>query len=212
MPPRRSTGLTQRQRAVLDWIKGFIGEHGMPPTVRELGSAFGIKSSSAFYLLKELERKGALERGDMGARSMVVKAAARRPRSDHVSVTIVGRIAAGCPIEAIEDDAGRVTVRRDLLRGMPGFALQVVGDSMIEAGILDGDVVVVRQQETADDGDIVVALIEDEATLKRIYREHEGVRLEPANKLLRPIRVQTGRFRIQGKVVSVHRCLDDNSA
>lgn len=212
MPPRRSTGLTQRQQAVLDWINEFIDEHGMPPTVREIGGSFGIKSSSAFYLLKELERKGALARGDRGARSMVVKAGARPPWSEQVSVTVVGRIAAGCPVEAIEDDAGRVTVRRDLLRGRPGFALQVVGDSMIDAGILDGDVVVLRRQETAEDGDIVVALLEGEATLKRIYREHDGVRLEPANKLLRPIRVQTGRFEIQGKVVGVHRYLDDNSA
>lgn len=90
--------------------------------------------------------------------------------------------------------------------------LQVVGGSKIKAGILDSDVVVVRQQETAEDGDIVVALLEDEATLKYLYCEPDGVRLEPANKSLRPIRVQTGRFMIQGKVVGVHRCLDDDSA
>lgn len=207
MPPRRSTELTQRQRAVLDWIKAFIDEHRMPPTVREIGGAFGVKSSSVFYFLKELERKGALKRGNMGARSMVVKTGVRRQRSDHVSVTIVGRIAAGCPIEAVEDDAGRVTVRRALLRGRPGFALQVVGDSMIDAGILDGDVVVVRQQETAEDGDIVVALIEEEATLKCIYREPNGLRLEPANSKLKPLRVRSGEFRIQGMVVAVQRCL-----
>jgi len=208
LPPRSTTSLTPRQRAVLDWIKRFIAEHGMPPTVREIGGAFQIKSSSAFYLLKELERKGAVERGRMGARSLVVKDAAKRRGSEHVAVSIVGRIAAGRPIEAIENDVGKVTVRRDLLKGRPGFALQVAGDSMIEAGILDGDFVVVRKQETAEDGDIVVALIEDEATLKRFYRERGGVRLEPANKSMRPISVRRGEFRIQGKVVSVQRSLD----
>ncbi len=208
MPPRRTTGLTERQRAVLEWIKRFIGEHGIPPTVREVGGAFDIKGSSAFYLLKQLERKGAIERGRLGARSLVVRDAANRDRSEFVAVPIVGRIPAGQPIEAIENEAGKVTVRRDLLQGRPGFALQVAGDSMIDAGILDGDFVVVRRQETAEDGDVVVALIEDEATLKRFYRERGGARLEPANKTMRPIRVRTGEFRIQGKVVSVQRSLD----
>ena len=208
MPPRSTTGLTTRQRVVFEWIRGFIDQHGMPPTVREVGSAFGIKSSSAFYLLKELERKGALERGPMGARSLLVKNAGKRSRSGFVAVPILGRIAAGRPIEAIENNAGKVTVRKDLLQGRPGFALQVVGDSMIDAGILDGDFVVIRQQETAADGDIVVALIADEATLKRFYREPSGVRLEPANKSMRPISVRTGEFRIQGSVVAVSRWLN----
>lgn len=208
MPPRSTTGLTPHQRAVLDWIKGFIHEHGMPPTVREIGSAFDVKSSSAFYVLKELERKGAVQRGRLGARSLVVKHAVKRSRSGFVAVPIVGRIAAGRPIEAIQDDAGEVTVRTDLLQGRPGYALQVAGDSMIDDGILDGDFVVVRRQETAEDGDIVVALIEDEATLKRFYRECGCVRLEPANQSMHPIRVRTGEFRIQGKVVSVQRSLD----
>lgn len=211
MPPRSTKSLTTHQRAVLDWIKGFIAQHGIPPTVREIGSAFGIKSSSAFYLLKELERKGAVERGRLGARSLVVTQAPRRSRSGFVAVPIVGRIAAGRPIEAIENNVGDVTVRRDLLQGRAGFALQVVGDSMIDAGILDGDFVVVRQQETAEDGDIVVALIEADATLKRFYRERDGVRLEPANRRLKPIRIQVGEFRIQGRVVSVMRVVGAGS-
>lgn len=207
MPPRRTTDLTPRQRAILDWIKRFIAEHGMPPTVREIGSAFQIRSSSAFYLLKELERKGVVERGQMGARSLVVKETGRQPRSEYVAVSIVGRIPAGRPIEAIENDAGKVTVRKDLLWGRPGYALQVVGDSMIEAGIFDRDYVVVRKQDTADDGDIVVALIEEEATLKRFHREKDRIRLDPANKDMEPIYVDSGEFRVQGKVVAVHRTL-----
>lgn len=208
MPPREPTRLTPHQRKVLDWIKQFIRANGMPPTVREIGTAFDIKSSSVFALLKALERKGALQRGELGARSLIIHDVRRRGGEGMVEVSIVGRIAAGRPIEAIEDDRGKVSVRRDLLRGQPGYALQVVGDSMIDAGILNGDYVVIRKQETADDGDIVVALIGDEATLKRIFRERDGVRLEPANTALRPIWVREDDFRVQGKVVGVHRVMD----
>ncbi|NUQ46855.1 MAG: transcriptional repressor LexA [Phycisphaerae bacterium] len=205
MPGRSQTRLTAHQRATLDWINQFIRTHGMPPTVREIGTAFGIKSSSAFAVLQALERKGALKRGELGARSLIVKPMRQRDRGEHVNVPIVGRIAAGRPIEAIENEHGALNVRADLLRGRPGYALQVLGDSMVEAGILNGDYVVIRKQETANDGDIVVALIGHDATLKRFYREHDGVRLEPANASMRPIRIRSGEFRIQGTVVAVHR-------
>ncbi|MCG3125563.1 MAG: LexA repressor [Phycisphaerae bacterium] len=208
MPGGGQTPLTAHQLAILDWIKQFIRTHAMPPTVREIGAAFDIKSSSVFALLKALERKGALQRGELGARSLIIHDARRRGRDGVVEVSIIGRIAAGRPIEAIEGDRGTVSVRRDLLRGQPGYALQVVGDSMIDAGILNGDYVVVRKQETADDGDIVVALIGDEATLKRIFRERDGVWLEPANRALRPIWVRNDDFRVQGKVVGVHRVME----
>jgi len=208
MPPRGTTRLTSHQQQVLDWIKQFIHAHGMPPTVREIGAAFDIKSSSVFALLKALERKGALQRGELGARSLIIHDARRRGREGVVEVSIIGRIAAGRPIEAIEDDRGTVSVRRDLLRGQPGYALQVVGDSMIDAGILDGDYVVVRKQETAEDGDIVVALIGDEATLKQFFRERDAVRLEPANRALQPTWVREEDFRVQGKVVGVHRVME----
>ncbi|GIK17001.1 MAG: LexA repressor [Planctomycetota bacterium] len=198
---------TPRQREILVWVKAFIRDHGMPPTVREIGDAFGIKSSSVFHLLKELERKGYLERGELGARSLIVKGRKRVPCGCE-EVPVVGRIAAGCPAEAIEHDAGTLHVNKEMLRGRGGFALKIVGDSMVEAGILDGDYVIIRKQETAEDGDVVVALIEDEATLKRFYREGEGVRLEPANSRMQPIHVRTGEFRIQGKVVGVQRHID----
>jgi len=207
MHGRGQNPLTPHQRAILDWIKQFIRAHGMPPTVREIGAAFGIKSSSAFAALRALERKGALKRGELGARSLIVKPARERDRGVHVAVPLIGRIAAGRPIEAIQDEHGAVGVRADLLRGRPGYALQVIGDSMIGAGILDGDYVVVRKQETAEDGDIVVALIENEATLKRFYREPDAVRLEPANAAMPSIRVSAGEFRIQGTVVAVQRLL-----
>jgi repressor LexA len=203
--------LTARQRQVFEWVKAFIREHAMPPTVREIGRAFHIESSSVFDFLKTLERKNYLRRGDRGARSLIVEGMRRRSRlgSDIVEVAIVGRIPAGQPIEAIEHNCGTVAVKRDLLRGREAYALQVEGQSMVKAGILDGDCVIVRKQDTADDGDIVVALIENEATLKRFYRDGNGVRLEPANSRMRPIHVQSGEFKIQGKVVGVQRTISD---
>jgi repressor LexA len=200
--------LTPRQEEILSWVKGFIGDHGMPPTVREIGTAFGIKSSSVFDLLQALERKGHLRRGDLGARSLIVKGRVQRREWNFAEVRVIGRIRAGAPIEAIEENCGTIAVKKDLLRGREAFALKVEGNSMVEAGILDGDYVVVRKQETADDGDIVVALIGNEATLKRYYREGDGIRLEPANPALSAIRIRSGQFAIQGVVVSVMRVLD----
>jgi len=200
--------LTPRQDEILSWVKSFIRDHGMPPTVREIGSAFDIKSSSVFDLLQALERKGHLRRGDLGARSLIVKGRVRRHEWSYTEVRVIGRIRAGAPIEAIEENWGTIAVKKDLLRGHAAFALKVEGNSMVEAGILDGDCVVVRKQETADDGDIVVALIGNEATLKRYYREVDGIRLEPANPALSAIRIRSGQFAVQGVVVSVMRVLD----
>ena len=210
MSPKKIDDLTPRQSEVFTWIKEFIRDHGMPPTVREIGGAFDIKSSSVFDLLKALERKGYLRRGDRGARSLIIAGERKRRGSGSgtVEVPVVGRIPAGQPIEAIEHDCGTVAVSKDLFRGADAYALKVEGSSMMEAGILDGDYVIVRKQETAGDGDIVVALIENEATLKRFFREADGVRLEPANHKMKPVRVQSGEFRIQGKVVSVMRLMD----
>ena len=200
--------LTGRQREILNWIKRFINEQGMPPTVREIGAAFEIGSSSVFDHLKALERKGHLRRGELGARSLILEEADDLRGCEHAEVRVLGRIAAGSPIEAVEDDLGTIPVSKELLRGHGGFALQVEGDSMVEAGIHDGDYVIVREQDTAENGDIVVAVIEGEATLKRFYKEKDGVRLEPANWKMEPIEVKSGDFRIQGKVVGVMRILE----
>jgi len=200
--------LTQRQRETLEWVKDFINEKGMPPTVREIGAAFGIKSSSVFDLLTVLERKGYLRRGDRGARSLIVEGLTSA-RNEISEVPVVGSIAAGRPIEAIQDDRGTIAVSRDLTRGHETYALKVEGESMVDAGILDGDYVIVRTQETADDGDIVVALIGEEVTLKRFYREKNGVRLDPANQNMSSIIISAGDFRIQGLVVGVMRMMDN---
>lgn len=134
-----------------------------------------------------------------------------QPRAEVEEVPLLGVIAAGRPIEAIEDDRGSVIVKKGVLRGRETFALRVEGDSMVDAGILNGDYVIVWKQESADNGDIVVALIGEEATLKRFYREKNGVRLEPANPALFPIHVRSGQFRILGKVIGVQRFLDSPS-
>ncbi len=200
-------GLTPRQREVLDWVKTYIRDHGMAPTMREIGSAFGIKSSSVFDLIEAMGRKGFLERHERKARSLIVKGRRSRHECGCQEARVVGRIAAGRPIEAIQHDRGTVPVAKDLLRGREAFALKVEGDSMIEAGILDGDYVIVRKQETAEEGDVVVALIGDEATLKRFHREEGRIRLDPANRRMKPIYVDSGEFRLQGIVVAVHRML-----
>ena len=201
-----SESLTDRQREIFNWIKAFIRKHSMPPTVREIGEAFDIKSSSVFQHLKALEKKGHLRRGELGARSLIIKGRENVPCGCE-KVPVVGRIAAGSPILAVEEETDTVTVEKKLLRGWKAYALRVEGKSMVDAGILDGDYVIVRQQDTADDGDIVVALIEDEATLKRFYRDGNRVRLEPANKKMKPITLESGEFRIRGKLVAVRRTL-----
>ncbi len=196
---------TPRQQEILSWVKTFIRDHGMPPTVREIGGAFEIKSSSVFDLLKALESKGHLRRGELGARSLIVEDHSQQHDCGCVEVRVMGRVRAGSPVEAIEDDHGTVAVKRDLLRGRTAFALIVEGTSMVDAGILDGDYVIVLQQETAEDGDVVVALIDGEATLKRLRVERNRIRLDPANDKMKPIYVASGDLRLQGKIVAVHR-------
>lgn len=198
--------LTARQQEILDWIGEFIDEHGIPPTVREIGRAFDIKSSSVFDHLQALERKGRLRRGDLGARHLTLTE--ERQDKGREEVPVIGRIAAGQPIEAVEGDLGSIPLNGSVLRGKEGFALRVEGDSMVDAGIHDEDYVIVRKQETAESGDIVVGLIGDEATLKRFYPEAGGVRLEAANGDMEPIHVTHGNFRIQGKVVGVMRVMN----
>jgi len=201
-----TTELTRRQKAVLDWVKGFIRRNGMPPTVREIGRAFGYASSSVFDYLKALERKGCLSRRrELGPRSLVLEAEPARSCPHCEQVNVVGRIAAGKPILATEDDWGTVTVARNVLGKREVYALLVQGDSMIDAGILDGDVVLIRKQETADNGDIVVALMEDEATLKILRRQGSRVKLQPANRAMPPIYVDAQQLKILGKLVNVQR-------
>jgi len=198
--------LPRRQQETLEWIRAYMRMHGKPPTMREIGERFGTAASSVLDVIKALERKGFLTRADRFSRCITLTQKAGAGKRDAVNVPIIGRIAAGQPILATENLEGTVPVDRRLAAGRQLFALRVHGDSMIGAGILDGDLVIAAQQEDAQEGDIVVALVDDEATLKRFHRRPDGaVELHPENSAHPSIVIEEPPFMIQGKVVAVHR-------
>jgi repressor LexA len=204
--------MTARQREVLGFIRSFTERHGAPPTVREIGERFGFTARAAFDHLRALERKGMLQRRATDKRVSRTLVLAQRPgsrRSSAREVPVLGRIAAGAPIHAAQNLEGTIPVSADWLerKGEDVFALRVRGESMIEAHILDGDLVLVRPQASAQPGDIVAALVDDEATVKRFARDGERVVLKPEHPTMKPIVVEPGRadFRILGKVLGVLR-------
>jgi repressor LexA len=211
--------LTKRQREVLDFINGWIRERGYPPTLREIGNHFGIKSTNGVNdHLKALEKKGAIERAGLKSRAMrpvghgaVVPLRGVRLGDDTVEIPILGRVAAGQPILAVEDAEDTVKVDKFFVGPHKEvFGLRIVGDSMIEDGIFDGDYVFVKKTPSARSGEIVVAMIGDEATVKRYYPEGDTIRFQPANARLQPIMVRKSEFRsvdILGIVVGVYRKL-----
>jgi len=227
-------GLTQRQQMVLDYIRQSIVDRGYPPTLREIGARMGIRSTNGVNdHLRALERKGYLTREDMKSRALRPMTpggdspeaassnghrtltdahfASSPPANDDdlVDFPILGRVAAGLPLLAEEVVVDTVRIDRGLVRGgREVFGLRVTGDSMIEAGILSGDYIFVKKQITADRGDIVVALIAEEATVKYYFPEKDYVRFQPANQAMAPILVRASDFRptmILGVVVGVYR-------
>jgi repressor LexA len=227
-------GLTHRQQMVLEYIRRSITDRGYPPTLREIGAFMGIRSTNGVNdHLRALERKGYLTREDMKSRAL--RPASMTPGSNGtvkveaandgdlaeptrgtdddrlVEVPVIGRVAAGLPILAEQNVVDTVRIDRMLVRGGKDvFALRVQGESMIEAGIHDGDYIFVRKQPSASRGDIVVALLGDEATVKYYFPEKEHVRLQPANAAMAPIYVRATDFRqsmILGIVVGVYRKL-----
>jgi repressor LexA len=213
-------GLTKRQEQTLDFIRQSIEDRGYPPTLREIGEHMGIRSTNGVNdHLRALERKGYLTREDMKSRALkLVEDQAPPPANnklsaeeDLIEVRVLGRVAAGLPLYAEENVIDTVRVDRMLVRGgREVFGLRVTGDSMIDAGILSGDYIFVKKQSTADRGDIVVALIGDEATVKYFYPERDYVRFQPANGSMAPILVRASDFKstmLLGKVVGVYRRL-----
>jgi repressor LexA len=206
--------LSGRQQQMLAFIGEFVEQHGFPPSIRDIGAAVGITSTSVVdYNLRVLEREGYLRRTREVSRGLELISDLGPPRAARtVEVPIVGRIAAGEPIEAVEGHVETIPFATELA-SEGCYALQVKGKSMIEDLIDDGDLVIVRPQDTAGNGDIVVALILDSmapegvATLKRLYRERDRVRLQPANATMDPIYVTPDALRIQGRVVAVVRQL-----
>lgn len=176
---------SDKQTAILEFIRSEIEQKGYPPSVREICSAVGLKSTSSVHAhLTQLEKKGLLRRDPTKPRAMEVL---EGPVSRGRSVPLVGRVTAGLPILATENIEDYLVLPQSLQGRGDLFALRVQGESMIEAGIEDGDIVVLRRQETAENGEIVVAMIDDEATLKRIYYEDGHVRLQPENAAMEPI-------------------------
>lgn len=202
--------LTARQRQILDFIRADIHRRGFPPSVREIGEAVGLSSSSTVHShLAALESKGLIRRDPSKPRALEVLDYRDNERAvDYEgvqAVPLVGQVAAGAPILAAENIEATLPLPASFA-GEETFVLRVKGESMIEAGILDGDFVVVRQQSTASNGDIVVAMIDEEATVKRFYRESDRVRLQPENPTMDPIYAdQYVDFAILGKVVALFR-------
>lgn len=200
--------LTSRQRDVLDFIRQFAERHGVPPTVREIGEKFRVTPRAAFDHLRALERKGMLQRRTSAGRTSRALSPIGVAPGGYRRVPILGRIAAGGLREAIEDREGDVPIAPAALPGGEDvFALRVRGDSMINAHICDGDLVLVRPQPSAQQNDIVVAMVESEATVKRFQRDGERVVLRPEHPTLAPIVVdpRSQDVRILGKVVGVLR-------
>jgi repressor LexA len=206
--------LTGRQQEIWDFLVDYVDRHGYPPTVREIGERVGLASPSTVHAhLANLERAGFLTRDPTKPRALELTGLHRRHGARAAqpdALPLMGQIAAGGPMLAEENVEDYVTLPEQLVRGGADFLLRVKGDSMIDAGILDGDLVVVRKADTAVNGDIVVALAgddeaADEATVKRYFRERGRVRLQPENSALEPIYAQ--HVQVIGKVVGVFRAL-----
>lgn len=193
--------LTERQKRVLDFVLSYLDKHGYPPSVRDVARAFRITPRGAMIHLDALERKGYITRGRK-ARSIKVLG-----RSESVRLPVIGNIAAGNAIEAVENPNELVEVPISMVKsGFEHFLLRVKGDSMIEEHIIDKDYIVVRKQEVVENGDIAAVLIDNnETTLKRVYVQEEKVILQPANYRLKPVEVDSSRVKIVGKVVGVIR-------
>lgn len=205
--------LTKRQREVLDFIRQTIENKGWPPTIREIGENFKIASTNGVRtILSALTKKGYIRRMPLVSRGIELVKKEKHSfdyarKRAYLAVPLVGRIAAGLPTLAVENIEGSIAVDRSFLPGGDVFSLKVVGDSMKDSGIFDGDYVLARVQSTAEKGDIVVAVIGEEATVKTYVPQKNRVRLEPANPAFEPIIVnpRDSEFRIAGKVIGLLR-------
>jgi repressor LexA len=207
--------LTARQREILDFIRSFMTQAGYPPTVREIGAHFGFVPRSVFDHLKALERKGYLRRTASKSRSLQILESSGEPRPPARAgalamsrdLPILGRVAAGEPLLAEQNIEGTLSISTEWVNGDEAFLLRVQGESMVDAHILPGDLALVRRQSTAESGEIVVAMLNDEATVKRVFFKKDVVILQPENPAMAPIQVRRGEknFQIIGKVIGILR-------
>lgn len=200
-----TTDLSSRQLEILEIIKKEIALKGYPPSVREIGEYVGLTSSSTVHNhLNILEQKGYIRRDPTKPRAIEVLDSSSEYGSRKIAhIPVVGQVTAGQPILAVQNIEDSFPVPYDMVRSDSAFMLRVHGESMIDAGILDDDLILVRQQQTANNGDIVVALLEDEATVKRFYKEKDMIRLQPENQYMEPIYARN--VSILGKVIGVFR-------
>ena len=202
--PERAT--TEKQQRILEVIRAFTSERGYPPSVREIGERVGLSSSSTVQShLKTLERRGLLRRDPTKPRALVAASRDGEPGVASVTLPVVGRVAAGVPITAVENIEDTFALPAGFVRDPNAFILKVSGDSMVDAAILDGDMIVVRPSVDAKNGEIVVAMLEGEATVKRFYREAGRIRLQPENQAMAPIYADD--VTIVGRVEAVIRKL-----
>jgi repressor LexA len=194
--------LTKRQQEVLDFIAAYIDEHAYPPTIREIAEHFEISVKGAYDHVKALEKKGKLHIGENRSRTLEIVRKEKTERSV-VEVPLLGVVAAGKPIFAEENFSGSVPVPADFVRAAPCFALTVRGDSMKDVGILHGDIAVIEKRQSADNGEIVVAMIDDAVTLKRFFRENNRVKLVAENPAYSPIYTQD--VKILGRLKGIIR-------
>ena len=212
--------LGKRQIAIYEFIRTYTDEHGYPPSVREIGAAVGLASPSTVHMhLKVLEERGLIKRDSKKPRTIEVmddradKADAQQPlanvtedvASNVIRLPLVGRVAAGVPILAEQNVEETLALPTSVVGDASSFVLRVRGESMINAGIFDGDYIVVKEQHDAHDGEIVVALLDDSATVKTFYREHDRVRLQPENDMMSPIYVENPV--ILGRVTALIRSI-----
>ena len=196
--------LTKKQDKIFEFVRKHVQDIGYPPTVREIGTNFRISEKGAHDHLNAIEKKGYIRRVPKKPRAIeILEFVPQKLPQTAVEVPIVGRVAAGEPILASENVEGTLPVPREVVKGDTCFALRVNGKSMIDAGIFEGDLVIVRSQNYADAGDIVVALLDEEATVKRFFRDGTRIRLQPENSMMSPIIVNDAQ--ILGKVVGLFR-------
>ncbi len=207
--------INRREKAILKYIEKQVNANGYPPSVREIGKAVGLNSTATVHnYLAKLEEKGYIKKESQKGRTLkLLKSADNQPlrqedkslytQKEMVDVPVIGRITAGAPILAVENVTDTFPIPIDFVGNSESFMLTVRGESMIEAGILSGDYILVRKQNTAENGEIVVALIEDEATVKTFYKEKDHIRLQPENSTMDPIIVPD--CKILGKVIGVFR-------
>lgn len=208
--------LGKRQLAIYDFIRAYTDEHGYPPSVREIGAAVGLASPSTVHMhLKALEERGLIRRDSKKPRTIevvsdeqddaAVAEVTQDVNNDVMTLPLVGRVAAGTPILAEQNVEDRISLPTSLVGDASSFVLRVRGESMVNAGILDGDYIVVREQSDARNGEIVVALLDDSATVKTFYREPDRIRLQPENDGMEPIYVENPV--ILGKVTALVRSI-----